>query len=248
MPNIKGVSQIYRALLAVSIAGAGAFLAIRFSLALRPQVETADSSLRPGAGNVYQQVTGDDAEEDRSRWDALFSTHTYVFGKDPAEFLKKHVELLPVGRALDIAMGEGRNAVYLAQKGFQVDGVDISDVALRKARRLAREHNVPIRAINADLRDYVIQPGAYEVILDIQYLQRSLIPQIQRGLKPGGVVVFENHTVDQLRNPDGHGIPRDYLLEQGELRRLFADLEVLVYEEVNDGKDAVARLIARRPN
>jgi SAM-dependent methyltransferase len=125
--------------------------------------------------NIYQKVTGDDSEEDRARWDAIFNTKTYVYGEEPAVFLREHVDMLPVGRALDIAMGEGRNAVYLAKKGFRVVGVDISDVALRKARNLARKNKVTIETVRQDLQTYTIAPGAYDVILDINYLQRNLI-------------------------------------------------------------------------
>lgn len=192
-------------------------------------------------------VTGDDSEEDRGRWDKLYTTQTYVFGKEASPFIRQHVDLLPPGRALDIAMGEGRNAVYLAKKGFIVDGVDISEVGMAKARRLARENHVSIRTINADLNTYQIRPEAYEVILNIDYLQRSLIPQIKRGLKKGGIVVFENPTIEQLKNPGGQSLRRDFLLESGELRTQFKDFEILVYRETNDGKDARAGLIARKP-
>ncbi len=170
-----------------------------------------------------------------------------MFGKEPAEILRRHVDILPVGRALDIAMGEGRNAVFLAKKGFAVDGVDISEVAIRKANRLAKENHVDISSINADLNTYQIKPETYEVILNIQYLQRTLISQIKRGLKRGGVVVFENQTLDQLKLPNSAGIPRDYLLAPGELKSLFQDFKILFYSEKNDGKQAVAQLIAIKP-
>ncbi len=203
--------------------------------------------MKPTGTNAYQMVTGDDSEDDRRRWDTLFNTRTYIFGKEPAEFVKENIHLLPVGRALDIAMGEGRNAVYLAKKGFNVEGVDISEVALKKARRLAHENRVTISTINADLSTYVIKPESYEVILNIDFLQRSLVPQIKRGLKHGGIVVFENDTVDQLANAPGQHIRRDYLLAKGELRELFKDFQILLYRETNDGKDARASLVARKP-
>jgi tellurite methyltransferase len=203
--------------------------------------------VRPSGSSDYQKVTGDD-EDGRKRWDSLYSTGSYVFGKEPAAFLKSNLRMLPEkGRVLDLAMGEGRNAVYMATRGYQVDGVDISAVALRKARKLARERGVRINAIEADLNKYAVEPGAYDIILDIDYLQRSLIPAIKRGLRKGGVVLFEGHTVDQLKNAGGKEVPRDYLLEKGELKRLFQDFTVLVYRETNDGKDARASLIARRP-
>lgn len=204
-----------------------------------------------GVLTAYQRVTGDDADGDRLHWDALFDRSGYVYGTEPAAFLRDGVERLAaplrVGKALDIAMGEGRNAVFLAKKGFKVEGVDYSDVALRKARKLAQQHHVTIEAINADLNHYRIPEGQYELIANINYLQRSLIPEIKKGLKKGGYVVFETHTVDQLRNVRGQTIPREYLLEKGELRDAFRDFEVVVYRETNDGVDAVASLIARRP-
>jgi tellurite methyltransferase len=202
---------------------------------------------RPTGSNAYQKVTGDDSEEDRRHWDRLFNTQNYVFGREPAIFVRDNISYLPVGRVLDIAMSEGRNAVFLAKKGYVVDGVDYSDVALRKAKRLARENHVTINPINADLTTYQIKPDHYEVILNIDYLQRSLVPQIKRGLKRGGVVVFENWTVDQLQNRGTQQLRRDYLLEKGELREQFKDFKVLVYRETNDGKDARASLIARKP-
>ena len=203
--------------------------------------------VKPSGSNAYQMVTGDDSEEDRKRWDKLYNTKTYVFGREPAAFVRDNIGVLPVGRGLDIAMGEGRNAVFLAKKGFIMDGVDISEVALRKAKRLARENHVSVNTINADLTTYVIKPETYVVILNIDYLQRSLIPQIKRGLKHHGVVVFENHTLDQLSNaPDMH-LRRDELLEKGELKELFKDYQIMVYRETNDGKDAWASLVARKP-
>ena len=116
--------------------------------------------------------------------------------------------LLPTGKVLDIAMAEGRNAVFLAKKGYQVEGVDYSEVALRKAKLLARENRVEVGTINADLTTYQIKPDTYDVILNIDYLQRSLIAGIKKGLHKGGVVVFENDTVDQLKNTQEHDSAR----------------------------------------
>lgn len=198
--------------------------------------------------NVYQAVTGEDVEQDKTHWDSLYDkTVGYVFGQEPAEILRANVDILPVGRALDIAMGEGRNAVFLAKKGFVVDGVDYSEVALRKAKRMARENQVDITTINADLNHYQIKPDTYEVIVNIDFLLRSLIPGIRKGLKRGGVVIFETLTVDQLKNPEGQGIRRDWLLNKGELKEFFKDYQILHYAETNDGKNAKASLIAMKP-
>lgn len=193
------------------------------------------------------QLTGDgDFGDDRTAWDRTYQRKGYVFGKDPAPFLRDNVGRLPKGRALDIAMGEGRNAVFLAKKGFLAEGVDISTVGLRKARRLAAENGVKITAVAADLNKYKITPGRYQVILNFYYLQRSLIPQIKAGLAPGGVVVFEAHTAAQRDNPGARGWDKEFLLEPGELKKAFAEFEILHYTETNDGTNAVASLIAKK--
>lgn len=192
-------------------------------------------------------ITGDsDFGDDRTAWDKTYARKDYVFGKDPADFLVKFVDSLPKGRALDIASGEGRNAVYLAKKGFQVEAVDISVVGLRKAKKLAAENGVKIQTVNADLNKYHIKPGAYTTILNINYLQRSLIPEIKLGLKQGGVVVFQTYTMAHLKNPGGSSMDKDYLLEAGELKKAFADFDIVHYSEENDGKNATASLIAKK--
>jgi len=212
------------------------------------QCGASKTELAAKGTNTYQNVTGDDIEQDRAQWDQYYSkTETYVFGREPAKLLLDNIDILPIGRVLDIAMGEGRNAVFLAKKGFIVDGVDLSETAIRKARRMARENRVNVNFFNADLNHYTITPEKYEVILNIDYLQRNLFTQIKRGLKRGGVVVFENNTIDQIQNPGSEGLPRDYLLKKGELREAFADFKILFYEEKNNGKEAKAKLVAMKP-
>lgn len=244
IPNMRGLYRLaqwvsIQAVRPIAIPGLVGLLFSSYPLQADP--------LRPLADDVYQAVTGDSSVEDRSRWDTFFSTNDYVYGKEPAPFLKANIGLLPVGRALDIAAAEGRNAVFLAKKGFRAEAVDISEVALRKARRLAREQNVTIQTINSDLKTYVIKANTYDVILNIQFLERKLFPQIKKGLKSGGVIVFENYTEDQLSNPAGKTISKDFLLRKGELKEVFKDFKILFDRETNDGKEAVARFIAKKP-
>lgn len=211
-----------------------------------PEGPVSDESSRSRTTRLMALTGDSDFGDDRTAWDKTYSRDGYVFGKDPAAFLVKHVNHLPKGRALDIAVGEGRNAVFLAKKGFLVEGVDISVVGLRKAKKLAAENGVKIQTVNADLKKYRIKPASYSVIVNINYLQRSLFSEIKAGLKKGGVVVFETHTMEQLKNPGGNAWEKEYLLQAGELKKEFADLEILHYSETNDGKNAVASLIARK--
>ena len=181
--------------------------------------------VQPSGANAYQMVTGDDSEDDRVHWDKLYNTRTYVYGKDPAPFLKQYVQLLHGNRALDIAMGEGRNAVFLAKKGFNVEGVDFSEVAIRKAKRLARENLVSITPVIADLTNYRIKPDYYNVILNFDFLRRDLVTQIKKGLKKRGIIVYENYTLNQLDNLKGQHIRRETICSskrrtQGSVQRL----------------------------
>ena len=165
---------------------------------------------------------------------------------EPAQFLVENVELLPKGRVLDVAMGSGRNAIYLAKMGFDVQGVDISPEAVNTALELAKKAGVTIKAQVADLeKGFHITEEAYDVIICFNYLQRSLIPQIKYGLRQGGMVVYETFIVDQAQfgNPKN----RDYLLEHNELLDMFRDFRCLRYREgIIGGRKAVASVVARK--
>ncbi len=167
-------------------------------------------------------------------------------GSGPAQFLADNIALLPRGRTLDIAMGAGRNAVYLAKIGFSVEGVDISPQRVASAQRLAQKAGVAITARVADLEDeYRIKKGVYDVIICFNYLQRPLIPQIKDGLRTGGMVVYETYIVDQAQ----WGKPRnpDHLLKHNELLDLFRDFRCLRYREGTIAtRRAVASIVAEK--
>ena len=197
-----------------------------------------------GNGMGQEKTSG----KDREKWDRRFSGSDFIYGTEPAGFLADNVELLPAkGRALDVAAGEGRNAVFLARHGLEVEAVDISEVGLEKAQRLAEAAGVTIRTIVADLEDYSIPKQRYDVVVVINYLERDLIDDLKSALRPGGLVIYETYTVAQLDIPEAHHLRREYLLELGELQAMFEDFEILEYTETADDHKAVASLIARKP-
>lgn len=185
------------------------------------------------------------AEEDKKRWDKKYDSEIYLFGREPLRFLRDHVDLLPKGTALDLAMGEGRNGVFLATKGFQVTGVDISEVGVKKAHALAAEKGVTLTTIVADLEQHSIPPNAFDVIICTYYLQRELFPKIATALKPGGMVLIETYTVDHLKYRPKFN--KAFLLERNELLTLLPGLRVLRYQEVDTGEAAFASLLAQKP-
>jgi 2-polyprenyl-3-methyl-5-hydroxy-6-metoxy-1,4-benzoquinol methylase len=185
------------------------------------------------------------AEADKERWNKKYETENYLFGRDPIPFLMDHVDLLPKGPALDLAMGEGRNGVFLATKGFQVTGVDISEAGFKKARALASEKGVKLTTVVADLEQYTIPPSSYDVIICTYFLQRDLFPKITAALKPGGMVLIETYTVDHLQYRPKFN--RTFLLERNELLTLLPGLRVLRYQEVDTGDAAFASILAQKP-
>ena len=170
----------------------------------------------------------------------------YHTDHEVSKFLTDNISLLPKGRVLDVAMGRGRNAVYLAKMGFQVEGIDVSHEAVNNAMELARISGVDIRGIEADLEgDYSIKNDAYDVIICFNYLQRPLIPDIKNGLRIGGMIVYETFIVDQAQF-DKPRNPR-YLLQHNELLRMFRDFRCLLYHEgIIDKRRAVAGIIAEK--
>lgn len=169
---------------------------------------------------------------------------------EPAALLVENLSLLPKGgKALDIAMGTGRNALYLASLGFRVTGIDLSAVAVEKCREKAERLGLPIEALVADLERSPLPSNEYDLIVNFYYLQRSLTAQIVAALRTGGVLVFESFTIDQLQFGWG---PKssDHLLRPGELREMFAEMEPLLYHEGvvqgDRGPKAVASLMGRK--
>ncbi|MFQ5965507.1 MAG: class I SAM-dependent methyltransferase [Candidatus Scalinduaceae bacterium] len=188
-------------------------------------------------------------EEDRKKWNKRYDTKEYVYGKEPTKLLKENINILTKGRAMVLAMGEGRNAVFLARNGFDVDGCDISEIAIEKSKLLARENKVKLNALVVDLEKYKIPTRKYDLITCIYYTQRNLIPQIKDGLKMGGMVLFETYTIDQLKYGTDAPGPKnpEYLLKHNELLNYFRDFHILYYREGEIAPDkSVASLIAQK--
>ncbi|MCA9483806.1 MAG: class I SAM-dependent methyltransferase [Nitrospina sp.] len=180
---------------------------------------------------------------DKERWDSKYENEVYIFGTEPVRFLRENLALLPKGKVLDIAMGEGRNGVYLAANGFEVEGIDISEVGLNKAHKLAEQNGTKITTRVVDLENTQLPESTYDVVLCTYYMQRDLVPQMKKAVKPGGVVVFETYNADYLKyrqfNPK-------WVLKDNELLEMFRDFKILRYQAYDDGTEAYSSIIAQR--
>ncbi len=189
-------------------------------------------------------------KSDQTRWDERFKEEEYAFGKKANPFLKRHIVTLRKGKALDLAAGEGRNAVFLARHGFDVEAIDISELGLRKAQRLAKKMGVKVHTLLADLDTYQIQKGQYDLISNFYFLNRNLVPKIKRGLKKGGMVIFETYLLEHRKLRTGGPKDPRYFLRPNELLQLFKEFRILIYREgiFEEGgkRKAIASLIAQK--
>lgn len=194
-------------------------------------------------------------------WDAKHRMAASEAAEAPAGILAELRPLLPTGAALDLACGRGRNAIFLAEHGRPVTAVDWSQAALDLLEKRAQTLRLPVRRIQrtedaqlggtgidlvqADLESAQLGVNRYFLIVCVRYLQRSLFSQICRALRPGGMLLFETYTKAQLDFSCGPRNPA-HLLDRGELRRAFPELQTVFYRELR-AEQGIASLAARKP-
>jgi 2-polyprenyl-3-methyl-5-hydroxy-6-metoxy-1,4-benzoquinol methylase len=191
-------------------------------------------------------VGGVSAEESaRERWNERYERAGFEpFPDAPAEWLTEHRELLGelagggggeargdgTARALDVACGDGRNARWLAELGFAVVAVDVSDVAVGALRSAAAERGLRVDAHAVDLEHDALPGGPYDVVVCMNYLQRELFAALEGVLAPGGLLLYETFAQAHVAEL-GRRFNPAYVLEPNELLRAFAALHVRHYRE-----------------
>jgi SAM-dependent methyltransferase len=182
--------------------------------------------------------------EDKARWNEKYLSKPMP--DEASEILKKNLHLAKKGRALDIACGMGRNTHYLAEHGFDVDAVDLSDYALSKVKEMDA-----ITKIEADLDSYEFEIEAYDLILKINYLDRKMFPKIITALKKGGLFIYE--TFVETPTTEGYHNPTraEFHLKREELPKAFEALELISYKErdainLRGEKVRIASFVARK--
>lgn len=171
----------------------------------------------------------------------------------PAAFLVESLDLLPShgtppGRALDVACGSGRDAVYLALAGYDVEAIDLLPDALARADDLARRSGVAIQTRVRDLeREPALATERYDLVVVFRYLQRSLFPALRQAVRPGGHIVYETFH-EQNRATGRRPLSPAHLLQTGELEQAFAGFEVLIRRDAfeREGR-CFSSLLARKP-
>lgn len=178
-------------------------------------------------------------------WDERYAEEEYAYGKQPNDFLVENFKVIPKGKVLSLAEGEGRNAVFLAQQGYDVTAVDGSSVGLEKAQKLAQEKGVKITTIQADLDSYEIETNMWDGIISIfcpltESQRQRIHQQVVAGLKENGVYLIEAYTPEQVELGTGGGKSIETMTTKQSLEQDLSALKFLklhqTIREIIEGK------------
>lgn len=195
------------------------------------------------------------------KWDERYASEDFFYGTKPNDFLVYAATPLQRGRSLCLAEGEGRNSVWLAEQGFDVSSVDLSNIGVAKTLRFAASRGVTVQAQVGNLADFIIEPHSFDLIVSIfahtfSELRRSLHRRVIHGLRPGGTFILEAYRPDQISLGTGGPSDPDMLLTADILRTELTGLKFDHLVEINrnvvegaghSGIAAVVQAIARRP-
>lgn len=180
---------------------------------------------------VRAQLT-DTHADDRQAYDEIYSGEPELFSTQPNQFLVRTIAGRPPGRALDVAMGQGRNALWLASHGWTVTGFDISPVAIDQARKEAANRALTIDALVTPWEDFDWGTGKWDLIVFSYFLPPAALPKAWTALKPGGLILIEGFHIETAKmRPLGGGY------HDNELFQMLKDYRMLLYEDVQDRQD-----------
>lgn len=182
-------------------------------------------------------------------WDSRYANDGYLFGKEPIPYLTHYVQVLKKGKVLDVGMGEGRNAAYLAEKGFQVEGVDCSSRAIEKAKILASEKKVTIEPKIQNLDFFLMPLMRFDSIIMSYYRpQARFFSEIRRGLVLGGTFLLEAYTTQHLKKIGSNPLMVDFeeCYKPNEVLSYLRDFHLLYYREMDEGSSHVVQVLAQK--
>lgn len=192
------------------------------------------------------------------KWEARYGVDEYVYGTEPNDFLVEAVRDLPTGRTLCIADGEGRNGVYLASLGHEVTSVDLTEAGMAKAARLAETKGVALTTVVSDITDYDLGEGQWDLIVSIfahmpPPVRQGLHRRIASALAPGGRLVLEAYTPDQVGRGTGGPPNPELTMTLAGLRDELTDMTIVEGREIvrpviegpgHTGDGAVVQVVA----
>jgi len=181
------------------------------------------------------------------KWNSKYQEKEFLYGREPMLALKNLLPELRPGKVIDIGMGEGRNAVYLAQKGFTVDGIDASSVAIDRAKKLALEKGVTVEAKVQNLDFFLMPLMKFDsVVMSYFRPQPRFFSEVRRGLVAGGTFLLEAYTTEHVRAHPNAGIELEECFKPNEILGHLKDFHILYYRELLDGDAHTVQVLARK--
>jgi SAM-dependent methyltransferase len=170
-------------------------------------------------------------------WDQRFDSPEYLYGKQPNDFLKSNYKIIPIGKVLCLGEGEGRNSVFLAKQGYKVTALDYSFTGLKKTESLAKENQVEIELIHADITTYEFFDNAWQGIVSIfchirKDFRKEVHQKIVQSLKKNGVYLLEGYSPNQLKYATGGPKHLDLLMELEEIKKEIHGLNIQMAQEI----------------
>jgi len=188
------------------------------------------------------------SKQDRIKWNQRYAEDSY-HKNNHVNLVESWLTRIPVGKALDVACGAGRNAIFLAQAGYQVDAIDISSEGLNQARQKAESQGLSINWIEHDLDQDFQFDTDYDLIIVLWYVDLALVTRLCGCLAAGGYLLCEEHLITDLEviGPTSS----NYRVAPGDLRKAVSGVDILLYEEsteMNSEGDQVAsaRVVVRK--
>jgi SAM-dependent methyltransferase len=178
------------------------------------------------------------AQKDKEKWDKKYNeTPRLMKDRTPSPKVVEAIKYARGKKALEIACGTGRNSIFLAENGFEVEAFDISEVAINHLNKLNIKN---LTAIQKDLEEFKPQKNNYDLIVQTNYLDRKIFPNLKNALKKDGIIIIEtymNH--EENEKPPSNPL---FLLEKNELKKIFNDFEILEYDEYFNEKHELYKM------
>ena len=196
-----------------------------------------------------------------SAWDERYRESGYAYGTEPNDFLVSVADKITGQHILSLAEGEGRNATWLAKRGFKVTAVDSSAAGLQKTRRLAAMNGLEVTTVEGDLAEYSIESNYWDAVVSIfahlpTPVRQRLHQSVVSGLKPGGVLILEAYTPAQLNQKSGGPPTAELMMTLDALKQEFTGLEFEIAHELereinegwlHNGISTVVQVLATKP-
>lgn len=178
------------------------------------------------------------AQKDKEKWDKKYNeTPKLMEDRTPSPKVLEAIKYTKGNKALEIACGTGRNTIYLAQNGFEIDAFDISDVAIK---HLKKQNIKSINAMQKDLESFSPNKNLYDLIVQTNYLDRDIFPSLKDSLKKDGIIIIETY-MNHKENEKPPSNPL-FLLQENELKEIFSDFEILKYDEYFNEKHELYKM------